>query len=51
MINMWKLDSTRFKHVIKTNQNKQNSKNPKGLFGWRSEKVEGCKISERTENV
>jgi len=32
MLNMWKLDSTRPKHVIKTNQNKQNSKNPKSIF-------------------
>ena len=51
MLNMWKIDSTRLKHVIKTNQNKQNSKNPKGLFGWRSGKVEGWKISGRIENV
>ena len=26
-LNMWKLDSTRLKHVIKTNQNKQKNKN------------------------
>ena len=32
MLNMWKLDSTRPKHVIKTNQNKQNSKNPKSML-------------------
>ena len=32
MLNMWKLDSTRPKYVIKTNQNKRNSKNPKFIF-------------------
>ena len=32
MLTKGKLDSTRPKHVIKTNQNKQNSKNPK--FGF-----------------
>ena len=32
MLNMWKLDSTIPKHVIKTNQNKQNSKNLKFAF-------------------
>ena len=32
MLNMWKLDSTRPKLVIKTKQNKWNSKNPKPGF-------------------
>ena len=32
MLNMWKLDSTRSKHVIETNKNKQNSKNSKSEF-------------------
>jgi len=35
-LNMRKLYSTRPKHVIKTNQNKQNNKNPKsGFLGMR----------------